>query len=98
MLIVCRYIRALGASRFYRVQTKQTDKVVTTTKCNSNRGSRVCMMNQQPTGPVAFKFSHTFIKTKLLLNIITNFIVSILVAVVVVVAISVARKLSPQFA
>lgn len=54
------------------------------------------MMNQQPTGPVAFKFSHTFIKAKLLLNIITNFIVSILVAVVV--AISVARKLSPQFA
>lgn len=54
------------------------------------------MMNQQPTGPVAFKFSHTFIKTKLLLNIITNFIVSILA--VVVIAISVARKLSPQFA
>lgn len=50
------------------------------------------MMNQQPTGPVAFKFSHTFIKTKLLLNIITDFIVSILVVVVV------ARKLSPQFA
>lgn len=75
----CIQVRALGASRFYRVQTKQTDKVETTTKCNLNRGSRVCMMNQQPTGPVASKFSHTFIKNKLLLNIITNFIVSILV-------------------